>query len=126
MRKITHHHDGSALNDAIIVEALDDPGPGGACHVYAIDPASYKGERTHQAPAIIHFQKGPVYERGVNGISIESLLAVCIDRLEAFQAGLYACAENEAALIGVRSAMRSLHERTRERLGRQVEGTSQV
>ena len=100
----------------------DEPGPGGACHQYEIIPV--EGERT--APyCLVKFQKGPVKENGVNGISNEDLLAIVIDRLEGFQKGEFACIENEIALHQLRSALAMLNFRTKERIKRGVEGTSQ-
>ena len=59
------------------------------------------------------------------GVTNEALLAIVIDRLEAFQDGPYACAENEKALVGLRDALQALHDRTLNRTARQVEGKQQ-
>lgn len=59
------------------------------------------------------------------GVTNEALLAVVIDRLEAFQEGAYACKENESALACLRTALQVLHNRTFGRADRKVEGTRQ-
>jgi hypothetical protein len=125
MTPVTDHR-GPGLNDALLINALDDPGPGGARHVYAI----FADERVVSTPpgvtvyTTISFQKGPVNEAGVNGITQEALLAVVIDRLRAFQAGQYGCRENAVALTKCEEAMMWLQKRTRDRIARGVEGTS--
>lgn len=175
MRPITHHAINPA-NEAICLEALDGPGPGGASHVYmaSIDPKeslSDSGKTAYEAYAAntgwksaisgatlppwdqqnvliqeswfaaahaileknvrnpcISFQNGPVKEdgNGVNGITHEVLLAVLIDRLEGFQAGQYANPHNQLALDHLRGALEALHDRTRARIARGVEGTHKV
>jgi hypothetical protein len=117
MREITTHK-GNELDDQLKILVLDEPGHGGACHRYQInDMLSYDTTE-------IFFQNGPVKEHGVNGISIESLLAICIDRLQGFQSGPYKCHENAMALIDVESALGWLKMRTSDRQARGVEGTS--
>lgn len=66
----------------------------------------------------IYFQNGPIKEVGTNGLTHEVLLAIVIDRLQGFQRGQYACAENQTALDAVLAAQESLLNRTRG-----VEGT---
>jgi hypothetical protein len=127
MREITSHKL-NGLNDALTVRVLDEPGAGGANHVYAITTPSKPLKAELASPAVqcdISFQNGPISEAGVNGISQEALLAICIDRLECFQKGQYACRENAIALTHLQDAMHWLQHRTRERLARGVEGTSQ-
>jgi len=119
LRELTSHKV-NGLNDAIVIGVIDEPGSGGACHRYhigipMIDPADCS----------INFQDGPIQEVGFNGLSNEALLAVVEDRLKGFQSGQYACHENAVALMHVQHAMQWLLSRTRERLQRGVEGTSQ-
>jgi hypothetical protein len=122
MRTITDHKL-NGLNDALDIHVLDEPGQGGACHVYKIETQPFDGVET--VNCLIQFQNGPIQEFGVNGISGEALLAIVIDRLRCFQAGPYASADNADALSSIESALASLQKRTRERLARGVEGTSQ-
>lgn len=111
-------HKVNGLNDALDIQVLDGPGPGGASHIYRIVANS--------VDTLIKFQTGPINEVGVNGISNEALLAIVQDRLEGFQAGEYGCFENEVALDLIRVAIGMLHHRTRKRVERGVEGTSIV
>jgi len=131
MREITSHKI-NGLNDALKIEATDEPGPGGAHHDYAISffDERYGHDRSpisdrHGRNCIISFQNGPIGEVGVNGISQEALLAIVKDRLECFQSGPYATADNQAALDHVCDAIDWLHKRTKERMARGVEGTMQ-
>lgn len=71
----------------------------------------------------IKWQLGPIQERGVNGTSIENVLALVIQRLEGFQHGPVACAENVIALEHLKSAVAALELRTLKRTSRGVEGT---
>lgn len=121
MREITDHKL-NGLNDALTVTVLDEPGVGGGCHQYSI---RWKNERDQTEPhCFIGFQKGPIQEAGVNGISQEAILAIVIDRLRCYQAGKYACESNARALTNLELAMHNLQERTLERTARGVEGTS--
>jgi hypothetical protein len=128
-RQITSHKL-NGLNDALRIVAEDDPGMGGANHIYSIThygtPQGYEGLgiATGSPVGSITFQKGPIQEFGVNGLSNESLLAIVIDRLQCFQNGEYKCRENAIALTHLEDAMHWLHHRTRERMSRCVEGTS--
>lgn len=117
MREITSHKV-NGLNEALTVEALDEPGSGGASHVYRVASANRS--------MLVQFQNGPIAEHGVNGISQEALLAIVADRLECFQTGPYACAENAMALTHVKLAMGQLASRTKDRTERGVEGTSKI
>jgi hypothetical protein len=118
MRTINDHKVNPA-NDRIEIAVLDEPGAGGASHVYRC---------TFGSPAAvidICFQNGPIAEAGVNGITQEVLLAICADRLRSFQAGQYACRENALALTKIEEAQHWLHHRTLARMARGVEGTHQ-
>ena len=114
----THKIDGHSLDLKIV--AVDEPGAGGAHHIYDVsyDDDSYVGTTR------IKFQKGPVKEAGKNGLSNEALLAIVAHRLQCFQDGPFRCEANEAALGNVFNALEDLLNRTRERLLRGVEGTN--
>ena len=99
----------------------DDPSHGGACHEYEIQMSG----GVNLPLADIEFQKGPVNENQLNGIFMEDLLVICIDRLLHFQAGEYSCRENALALTKIQEAMHWLRHRTECRQKRGVEGTSQ-
>lgn len=131
MREITSHRVNPA-NDRLQIEVLDEPGAGGASHLYEIrgfdtssnesDPYTerYGGPATHTT---LLFQNGPIPEKGVNGVTQEVLLAIVINRLESFQAGAYSCRENALALTKLQEAQHWLQHRTRARMDRGVEGT---
>lgn len=120
MRELTAHKV-NGLNEALKVEVVDEPGPGGACHAYHVTPTTGNAKGL-----LIEFQKGPLKETvHPNGLSQEVLLAIVVDRLECFQKGPYACRENALALTKIQEAMHWLHHRTNERLQRGVEGTSE-
>lgn len=72
----------------------------------------------------VKFQKGPIKENGINGVSNEDLLAIVQTRLEYFQKGEFACRENQIAITKIEEALLWLTKRTIERTLRGVEGTS--
>lgn len=112
-----------AINDPnISVAVLDEPGPGGASHLYSVIVKTDEGGTVD----LVRFQKGPIAEHGANGITQETLLAIVEDRLKCFQAGPYACRENAVALTKVQEAMMWLNKRTADRIVRGVEGTSVI
>lgn len=139
MRTITDHKV-NGLNEAIKIQATDQPGPGGANHSYILfipDSVPTKpGVTVHTG---ISFQNGPIASpEDFNGLTNEALLAVVIDRLRGFQfqrkedgsfdeskRGTYACKENACALTHLEEALMWLQKRTRDRMARGVEGTMQ-
>ena len=134
MRELTDHKS-NAANGELKISVLDEPGQGGASHLYSIE--GFNTEKNASDPFVerygkpsdhttILFQNGPIKEFGVNGVTHEALLAIIIDRLRSFQAGPYACRENEFALVYCESALRVFLARTNKRLARGVEGTNQV
>lgn len=125
-RRITFH-ELTELNNQLTILVTDQPGPGGANHSYYINGPSRQIEGCGMIPSFqchIRFQKGPIKEAGVNGVSHEALLAIIIDRLTSFQEGPYACPENAAALRHCDLALAALMDRTKKRMERGVEGTS--
>lgn len=133
MRELTDHRVNPA-NDKIRITVTDEPGAGGANHLYMIEGFNTSTNPScpfvarHGAPArhsTILFQNGPIGEAGVNGVTHEVLLAIVADRLRSFQAGPYAGPENAAALLKIEEAQLWLHKRTLDRMRRGVEGTHQ-
>lgn len=133
MRKIDTHKVNPA-NDTLDIKVLDEPGAGGASHLYEI--AGFNTETNPSCPFVarygnpanhstVLFQNGPIPEKGVNGVTQEALLAIVEDRLASFQAGPFACEENQKALDAVREAQHWLQFRTLKRMARGVEGTHQ-
>ena len=101
------------------IDVMDKPGEGGACHEYRVTPLNDTKEF-----ALVTFQNGPIKEYGVNGCHQEDLIAICIDRLQSFQAGKYKCRENALALTKLEEALHWLNYRTVDRNKRGVEGTN--
>lgn len=122
MREITSHKV-NGLNESLKIEVMDEPGAGGACHHYRVSWPQNDQNPEGVSGVGIYFQNGPVLVSGVNGLSQEALLAIVKDRLESFQAGQYACVENDLALNKINDAIEILHERTKARMARGVEGT---
>lgn len=129
-RELIYAVEGKAAN--LKTFAVDEPGHGGACHVYQIIDVSHQNAVGAGEGDIVlcdlEFQDGPISAdgNGVNGIQHEDLLAVLIDRLRGFQSGPYACDENYCALALIEEALRKLQERTKARIARGVEGTHKV
>lgn len=117
MRTLTDHKL-NGLNEALTINVLDEPGQGGASHIYSV---MLSGEEICR----IEFQNGPIKESGFNGISQEALIAVVIDRLRSFQEGPYKCRDNAVALTHFEEGLMWLQKRTRDRLARGVGGTSE-
>lgn len=134
MRPIDSHKV-NAANEKLEIAVLDEPGAGGACHLYQVtgfdtatnpsDPFVARHGKSAQHSTVL-FQNGPIAEAGVNGVTHEALLAILVDRLESFQRGPYACRENAIALTKLQEAQHWLHHRTRARVARGVEGTHTV
>lgn len=134
MRELTGHKVNPA-NDVLKIEVLDEPGSGGANHLYHItgfnsasnpsDPWTKRHGQAAQYSTVL-FQNGPIGEVGVNGLTHEALLAILIDRMEGFQSGAYASMDNQEALEALRAAQTALQRRTLARMARGVEGTHAV
>lgn len=122
-----HGHKVNPVNDKLTITVMDMPGSGGANHAYLIDgytaPNPSDPGKGGDTGTLILFQNGPIAEVGVNGITHEALLAIVIDRLQAFQRGPYSCRENALALTKLEEAQHWLHHRTAARMQRGVEGT---
>lgn len=123
MRELTEHQVNPA-NDKLVIQVLDEPGAGGACHVYQV--RGYDNREADETAVVIRFQNGPINENGVNGLTQEVLLAIVADRLRSFQAGQYACRENALALTKIEEAQHWLGSRTKGRVARGVEGTHKL
>jgi hypothetical protein len=135
MREITTHVVDGDQASQLKIEVLDQPGVGGASHIYAISglqlsrnsaalyvPDGVAAKYDDDTAATIIFQCGGIPDSGVNGVTNEALLAIVIDRLECLQAGPFAAQENATALSNAREALRALQKRTMARIRRGVEG----
>lgn len=127
MSRQIHSHKVNPANDKIAIEVMDEPGSGGANHVYAVRLPAGDGINTPLSQnTTISFQNGPIAEAGINGLTQEVLIAICVDRLQAFQRGPFACRENALALTKLEEAQHWLHHRTKARMDRGVEGKTVV
>ena len=99
------------------VQVLDEPGNGGANHVYQIV--------TPEEDVVIAFQNGPRNVEGsTHGVIDSDLLEIVRDRLKHFQEGPYATRENACALTHIEEALMWLNRRVEDRIERQVLGTN--
>lgn len=119
MDPITQHHDGHGLNEAITIERdAPDPNAGGASHQYTLF-------LNNETMGRIQFQHGPrTLPTSTPGVTEGAVLAVLIDRVEAFQAGPYACEENDRVLYGLNIALEATKARATARAARGVLGTN--
>jgi len=74
----------------------------------------------------VRFQDGTIPEHGVNGIQVEDLIEVCIDRLQMFQSSDFPCRQNDLAITKLEEALHWLEARTADRRKRWVEGTCEA
>ena len=119
MRQLSAGSEGS-VNPHLVIVAGEN-GVGGAPHNYQIQIPGQGDEEI--VPTNIHFQEGAVGEvKDINGITNEALLAIVIDRLQGFAKGPYPSRETSLALTKCQEALRWLEHRTKERVGRGVEG----
>lgn len=121
------------VTEDIAVYAHDEPGPGNAHHQYSVTvfgpPKAMMDEgnvpyirRLATLCTEIRFQQGGLAEVGANGITNEALLEIVAHRLACFQAGPFACRENDSALNHIQHAIDWLARRTAKRQRRGVEG----
>lgn len=71
----------------------------------------------------VHFQEGPIKEKGVNGVNNEDLITMVICRLEHFNQSEFRCRENALAITKLEEALLWLRKRTMGREQRGIEGT---
>lgn len=115
-REITNHYDGHGLAESLRIMA-DEPGPGGASHLYIVLAGDAEVGR-------IQYQKGPRNVEGSTPGVIETvLLAIVIDRMNSFNAGEYRCRENSLVATKCEEAMHWLKHRADDRARRKVLGT---
>lgn len=112
MREITRHIE-NGDDKGVTVHAVDERGPGGACSHYLVGiPGQHNVE--------LRFS-------GQNSrVTDEALLAVLIDRMNAFNDGPVPSNETEWTMMQLTMALSSLRKRTHVRTARGIEGTMQV
>lgn len=74
----------------------------------------------------IHFQQGPILEVGLNGVFMEDLIAISINRLEHFQNSNFKCDENKEAIDYLEKSLNALRARTNNRKNRGVLGKYKI
>ena len=123
MRAITQHQV-EGHETALAINVTDEIGAGNANHRYELSiPNAHTNKSGYGGTTLsILFQNGTIPENGVNGVTQEALLAIAADRLNSFQDGPFACADNAEALNHINSAIECLLRRTRSRIAREVEG----
>lgn len=118
------------LND---VFALDEPGPGGAHHLYEVvklntgriceEDGTFR-TRPENMLLTVQMQEGPRKDpNSTHGVLDTDLLEIVRDRLAAFQSGPFACRENACALTHIEEALMWMNKRVEDRIERQVLGT---
>lgn len=116
MKNVITHHDGHGLNECITITATDEPGPGGAHHVYVATVGDVEVFR-------LQMQKGPRNEPGSTpGMSTEAVIAVLEDILKDFQAGPFPSREGALTLTHLQQARMWCRERADERARRNALG----
>jgi hypothetical protein len=93
------------------------PDPIQPCHRYeisAFDSANNQFNDFSQPSYKLSlvFQNGPQIHSLPNGITMETLLAVCHDRLNRFQMGQYPSSYNATAMFHIQQALAALNQRT--------------
>lgn len=121
MREITDHIVTGDTAPQLKIEAMNAFGHDSGESNYRISGYKIEGK---DAYVTIMFQNGPIKDHGVNGVTLEALFAIEIDRLRNFQKGPFACSDNAIALANAESALRQLQFRTIGRIRRGVEGTN--
>ena len=107
-------------NNLNLVFRCNDVGPGGAYHDYLIELDG--SGKVFGIP--IAFQKGARKDPDArHGVLDSDLLEIVRDRLTAFQAGEFACRENEMALTNIEEALMWMNRRAEDRAERNVLGT---
>lgn len=118
----------SSLDRLLEIVAIDSnkDNPENAFHDYTIYLLDEDTMWRTAKLCAIHFQKGALNETAPNGISNEALLAIVLHRLESFQTSPFKSTYNAEAISHLRKALEALHNRTKSRLARGVEGTHKV
>jgi hypothetical protein len=124
-------HEVAGIESKLLIVATDLPGAAGVnqhYEIYGMDTERNGSDSKRLNPHCIDilFQDGPTDKNGVNGVTIEALLAVCADRLESYYKGPLASKETAKALEAIYTALNTLKQRTLDRVARNVEGKKQI
>jgi hypothetical protein len=102
-----------------------------------VDESDNPAGGTSWGPGIcISWQNGPLrtgagtpevcLRRKPNGAFVETLIAMCIGRLQFYQNSKFHCIENFNAIQSLKDALYELESRTKDRENRGVEGTHKI
>lgn len=129
MKKLNPIQKFENLND---VFALDEPGPGGAHHLYEVvklntgricEEDNTFRTRPENMLLTVQMQEGPRKDpNAIYGVLDTDLLEIVRDRLRSFQSGPYACRENACALTHIEEALMWMNKRVEDRITRGVLG----
>ena len=107
------------------VYAVDEAGPGGAHHKYALVFAGDEDKTLVNTKDVIQFQCGPRKDPdSKHGWLDPDLLEIVRDRLKDFQNGPFATDDNAKALEHIEIALMYMNKRVEERAARGVLGTN--
>ena len=107
------------------VYAVDEAGPGGAHHKYALGFAGDEDKTLVNTKGVIQFQCGPRKDPdSKHGWLDSDLLEIVRDRLKDFQNGPFATDDNAKALEHIEIALMYMNKRVEERAARGVLGTN--
>ena len=103
-------------------DLTDDVVHGGWAHIF-------NSENPAEKLLELRWQDGPVdREAGQlpNGVFVEDVIEICVNRLLAYQASKFNCVENESALAHLKCALDDLTSRRKDRRERGVEGQNKA
>lgn len=105
---------GYQIGNAKTVEvfAQGPTGPGGLRHEYVY--GHHENNYTFAVAGKLNFQKGHPDQHGINGLTLESVMGVCLQRLNSFQGGPYPSVHNATAIKHITCALEALQARQRE------------
>lgn len=107
------------------VYAVDEAGPGGAHHKYALVFSGDEDGALINSKGVIQFQCGPRKDpNSEHGWLDTDLLEIVRDRLKDFQNGPFATDDNAKALEHIEIALMYMNKRVEERAARGVLGTN--
>lgn len=87
------------------------------------NPALQTGD--NPTSCVILMQNGVLPEAGLNGVTAEDLIAVVQELYRGYQAGQFACEENEKVLFHMNAARVAIQSRLNRRAAQGTEGTYQ-
>lgn len=106
------------------VYAADEPGAGGANHVYFIEGNIVERPIRVTYGVHIQFQNGSRKDpNATHGVLDTDLLEIIRDRLNGFQSGKFATDDNAKALEHIEIALMYMNKRVEDRMARDVLGT---